>query len=134
MGPYGCAKRPAWERSLPIYEYECTGCGAVTDIRHGFKETTSEVCAKCGGSLKRIFRPAGIVFKGSGFYVTDSRASGSGKSESKTDSGSSGGSKSESGSNTESGAKPDSGSKSDSGSKTDSGSKSGSGGTGDAAA
>jgi len=128
LGPYGCAKRPAWERSLPIYEYECTGCGAVTDIRHGFKETTSEVCAKCGGSLKRLFKPAGIVFKGSGFYITDSRTSGKGKSaESTTDSGSPAeSSKSDSGSKTDS-AKTDS-------SKTDSGSKSGSGGTGDAAA
>ncbi|MGP6190296.1 MAG: FmdB family zinc ribbon protein [Vulcanimicrobiaceae bacterium] len=58
---------------VPIYEYECTQCGTVTDIRHGFKETASDPCAKCGAALKRVFRPAGIVFKGSGFYVTDSR-------------------------------------------------------------
>ncbi|MFY9779341.1 MAG: FmdB family zinc ribbon protein [Candidatus Baltobacteraceae bacterium] len=58
---------------MPIYEYECTQCGTVTDIRHGFKETVGEACAHCGGTLKRVFRPTGIVFKGSGFYVTDSR-------------------------------------------------------------
>jgi putative FmdB family regulatory protein len=58
---------------VPIYEYQCTQCGAVTDIKHGFKETTSEACPKCGGALKRLFNPAGIVFKGPGFYVTDSR-------------------------------------------------------------
>ena len=58
---------------MPIYEYQCEKCGTVTDIRHGFKETTSDVCPKCGGGLKRLFNPAGIVFKGSGFYVTDSR-------------------------------------------------------------
>jgi putative FmdB family regulatory protein len=65
---------------LPIYEYQCAACGAVRDIKHGFKESTAEVCSSCSGALKRIFRPAGIVFKGSGFYVTDSRkGSGNGK-------------------------------------------------------
>ncbi|MDP9024220.1 MAG: FmdB family transcriptional regulator, partial [Candidatus Eremiobacteraeota bacterium] len=58
---------------MPIYEYQCTSCEAITDIKHGFKETTSQTCPACGGVLKRVFRPAGIVFKGSGFYVTDSR-------------------------------------------------------------
>lgn len=58
---------------MPLYEYQCTSCAAVTDIRHGFNEATSEACPACGGNLKRQFNPAGIVFKGSGFYVTDSR-------------------------------------------------------------
>jgi len=59
---------------VPIYEYQCAACGAVTDIKHGFKETVSEPCGRCGSNdLKRVFNPAGIVFKGSGFYVTDSR-------------------------------------------------------------
>jgi predicted nucleic acid-binding Zn ribbon protein len=49
----------------------------VTDIKHGFKETTNEACPKCGGTLKRLFNAAGIVFKGSGFYVNDSRKGGS---------------------------------------------------------
>ncbi len=66
---------------MPIYEYQCEKCGAVTDIRHGFKETNEEPCPACGGLLIRRFNPAGIVFKGSGFYVTDSRKSG-GSSES----------------------------------------------------
>jgi putative FmdB family regulatory protein len=60
---------------LPIYEYECANCGSVVDIKHGFKETTQDACKACGGALRRLFRPAGIVFKGSGFYVTDSRKS-----------------------------------------------------------
>jgi putative FmdB family regulatory protein len=107
---------------LPIYEYECTSCGAVTDIRHGFKETTSEVCPTCGGSLKRLFKPAGIVFKGSGFYITDSRKPGDKAS------------KSDSASSSDSAAKSDSGSKGDSGSKSDSGSKGDSGSKPDAAA
>jgi putative FmdB family regulatory protein len=101
-----------WERSLPIYEYQCVSCGAVTDIKHGFKETTNESCPTCGGALKRLFNPAGIVFKGSGFYVTDSRKASESKSESKGD---------------ESKPEPPA-------PKSDSGSKSDSGGKGDAAA
>jgi putative FmdB family regulatory protein len=87
---------------LPIYEYECKKCGAVTDIRHGFKETVDQPCEACGGPLTRRFNPAGIVFKGSGFYVTDSRKpgssseSGSASSSSDSKSSSSGESKSES--------------------------------------
>ena len=74
---------------MPLYEYQCQQCQAIRDIRHGFDETTSEVCAHCGGPLVRLFRPAGIVFKGSGFYITDSRRgdeSGDGaKSEAKSE-------------------------------------------------
>ena len=58
---------------MPIYEYQCETCGVVTDIKHGFKETTDASCPKCGGARRRVFNPAGIGFKGSGFYVTDSR-------------------------------------------------------------
>ena len=71
---------------MPLYEYQCRSCQTRTDIRHGFKETTTEVCPACGGPLQRLFNPAGIVFKGSGFYVTDSRKS----SGSSSDGGSSG--------------------------------------------
>ncbi len=67
---------------MPIYEYACKECGAVTDIRHGFKESTDEACPTCGGALARRFNPAGIVFKGSGFYVTDSRKANGTSSES----------------------------------------------------
>jgi putative FmdB family regulatory protein len=58
---------------MPLYEYECRQCGATTDVRHGFDETVTTRCPACGGELGRRFSPAGIVFKGSGFYVTDSR-------------------------------------------------------------
>jgi putative FmdB family regulatory protein len=60
---------------LPIYEYQCRKCGAVTDVRHGFDETVSQPCPKCGGELARVFSAAPVVFKGSGFYKTDSRKS-----------------------------------------------------------
>ena len=58
---------------MPIYEYQCRSCGAVTDVRHGFGERPSEPCPACGGELARVFSAAPIVFKGSGFYKTDSR-------------------------------------------------------------
>jgi putative FmdB family regulatory protein len=72
---------------VPLYEYECRSCGTVTDIRHGFDESVTEACPACGGELTRRFSPTGIVFKGSGFYITDSRKSGgtSGKSRSSSE-------------------------------------------------
>jgi putative FmdB family regulatory protein len=91
---------------LPIYEYQCETCGTVTDIKHGFKETNDAPCPKCGGVLKRLFNPAGIVFKGSGFYVTDSR-------KGSDSSGGDSAPKSDSAPKTESAPKTDSGPKSD---------------------
>ncbi len=63
---------------MPLYEYQCRQCGRTMEIRHGFRESTAARCDSCGGELRRVFSPAGIVFKGSGFYVTDSRARNSG--------------------------------------------------------
>ena len=78
---------------MPLYDYECRSCRHITEVRHGFGETYDAGCPTCGGVLKRVFNPAGIVFKGSGFYVTDSRkgasgeakGDGGGASEKKTD-------------------------------------------------
>jgi putative FmdB family regulatory protein len=58
---------------LPLYDYRCRACSKVTEVRHGFGEVHQEACPECGGELARVFSPAGIVFKGSGFYLTDSR-------------------------------------------------------------
>jgi putative FmdB family regulatory protein len=58
---------------LPLYDYRCRACSKVTEVRHGFREAHDAVCPDCGGELARVFSPAGIVFKGSGFYLTDSR-------------------------------------------------------------
>ena len=69
---------------MPLYDYQCSNCKEITEIRHGFDDTHSDPCPKCGGPLARLFNPAGIVFKGSGFYVTDSRKSES-KSETKSE-------------------------------------------------
>jgi putative FmdB family regulatory protein len=61
---------------VPLYDYQCKQCQTVTEVRHGFNDTFAEPCPACGGSLSRVFNPAGIVFKGSGFYITDSRKGG----------------------------------------------------------
>ena len=61
------------ELTLPLYEYQCRSCRKVAEVRHGFKETFARPCAECGGEMARVYSPAGIVFKGSGFYLTDSR-------------------------------------------------------------
>jgi len=62
---------------MPLYDYRCAQCGHVAEIRHGFNDTYAEPCAHCGGGMSRVFNPAPILFKGSGFYVTDSRPSAS---------------------------------------------------------
>ncbi len=67
---------------MPLYDYACTKCGRVREVRHGFGESFNEPCEACGGALRRVFNPAPVLFKGSGFYVTDSRRSAaSGKAE-----------------------------------------------------
>ena len=58
---------------MPLYDYRCRDCSTVTEVRHGFREAYDGTCPNCGGGLARVFNPAGIVFKGSGFYVNDSR-------------------------------------------------------------
>ncbi len=65
---------------MPLYDYQCKQCQKVTEVRHGFKDVYAQPCPTCGGELARVFNPAGIVFKGSGFYITDSRKGGSGES------------------------------------------------------
>jgi putative FmdB family regulatory protein len=59
---------------MPTYEYECTVCGQHIEVFQRFSEDPLTACGVCGGKLRKVFHPAGIVFKGSGFYATDSRA------------------------------------------------------------
>ena len=66
---------------MPLYEYQCRDCRKVTDVRHGFDDAPPKECPACGGTLERRFNAAGIVFKGSGFYVNDSRKSSGGESK-----------------------------------------------------
>ncbi len=58
---------------MPTYQYACTECGHGFDIVQSFSEDSLSVCPECGGRLRKVFNAVGVVFKGSGFYRTDSR-------------------------------------------------------------
>jgi putative FmdB family regulatory protein len=58
---------------MPTYEYACTECGDRTEVVQSIADAPLTTCAVCGGRLRKVFSPVGIVFKGSGFYRTDSR-------------------------------------------------------------
>jgi putative FmdB family regulatory protein len=60
---------------VPTYEYACTSCGEQLEVVQRFSDDPLTVCPACGGALRKVFSPVGIVFKGSGFYRTDSRKS-----------------------------------------------------------
>ena len=93
---------------MPIYEYRCTECGHQFEVQQRFSDDPLQVCPQCKGKLRKVFHPAGVIFKGSGFYTTDYKSSGkdSGK-------GSSNGSGGEGGKSDKTESKPES--KSDSG-------------------
>ena len=67
---------------MPLYEYACGGCARHLEARQSFSDAPLTTCAECGGELRRVLQPVGIVFKGSGWYVTDSRPKTSESSES----------------------------------------------------
>ena len=58
---------------MPVYEYACTTCGERTEARQSFDDPPLEECPVCGGRLRKLYSPVGIVFKGSGFYSTESK-------------------------------------------------------------
>jgi putative FmdB family regulatory protein len=59
---------------VPTYSYACTECGNRFDAVQAFTDDALEECPKCSGRLRKLFGSVGVVFKGSGFYRTDSRA------------------------------------------------------------
>ena len=59
---------------MPLYEYQCKECGLRFERRQHFNDDPVKICPDCGGSVQRLIQPAGIIFKGSGFYVTDNRS------------------------------------------------------------
>ena len=73
---------------MPIYVYACTNCGERTEAKQGFDDPPLETCPICGGKLRKMYSPVGIVFKGSGFYSTDQKKSGTTAKSSKSESGS----------------------------------------------
>src|SRR5580704_18017644 len=59
--------------SMPTYEYECQTCHQRVEAVQRFTDQALTVCEHCGGELRKVFSAVGVVFKGSGFYKTDSR-------------------------------------------------------------
>lgn len=100
---------------MPTYSYACTECDDRFDAVQTFSDDALTTCAKCTGRLRKLFNSVGVVFKGSGFYRTDSRETG--KSASSVPSGSS-----------ESSTSADPGKSAGSSDKSSSGEKSGSAG------
>lgn len=62
---------------MPTYEYECTSCRRRLEVVQRFSDAPLTTCEECGGDLKKVISAPGIVFKGGGFYKTDSRGSSS---------------------------------------------------------
>ncbi|MGW5227747.1 FmdB family zinc ribbon protein [Nocardia niigatensis] len=58
---------------MPTYSYACTECDNKFDIVQSFSDDALTTCDQCNGKLRKLFNSVGIVFKGSGFYRTDSR-------------------------------------------------------------
>jgi putative FmdB family regulatory protein len=64
---------------VPIYTYRCQSCAEAVEKRQSFSDAPLTTCESCGGELRKEIHPAGIVFKGSGFYNTDYRGNGAAK-------------------------------------------------------
>ena len=74
---------------MPTYQYLCTECGHEFEVVQSFSDDAISSCEKCQGAVRKVYNSVGIVFKGSGFYKTDSRGSASSKSESSSSTGNS---------------------------------------------
>ena len=78
-----------WEHAVPKYQYQCKDCGEALEVQQSFTDDALTVCPTCGGDLRKVFNAVGVVFKGSGFYKTDSRSSSSSSSSGSSSSSSS---------------------------------------------
>ena len=90
---------------MPTYQYQCTECGEGLEAVQKFSDDALTVCPNCSGRLRKVFSAVGVVFKGSGFYRTDSRSSSTlpaGKTSDSKPSGSSSSSSTSSGSSSSS--------------------------------
>jgi putative FmdB family regulatory protein len=58
---------------MPIYEYECRVCHQRFEKLQSINDEPIRVCPNCGGETRRVLQPVGVIFKGSGWYITDSR-------------------------------------------------------------
>jgi putative FmdB family regulatory protein len=107
---------------VPTYQYVCTDCDTPLEAVQSFTDDALTVCPSCGGRLRKVFSAVGVVFKGSGFYRTDSRST----SAAAVDSKDSGKSAAKEGSSSGSGEKSSSSDTSGSGDKASTPSKDGS--------
>jgi putative FmdB family regulatory protein len=69
---------------VPTYQYSCTECGEALEVQQSFSDDPLTVCPACQGRLRKVYNAVGVVFKGSGFYRTDSRAAKSSNDSSST--------------------------------------------------
>ncbi|MTA84737.1 MAG: FmdB family transcriptional regulator [Actinobacteria bacterium] len=67
---------------MPTYQYLCNECGQEFEVVQSFSDEAISTCEKCQGAVRKVYNSVGIVFKGSGFYKTDSRSSSNSKSDS----------------------------------------------------
>ena len=58
---------------MPTYQYQCHQCKTKFELRQGFRDKATAICPVCSGNANRLFVPVPIIFKGPGFYITDSR-------------------------------------------------------------
>jgi putative FmdB family regulatory protein len=70
---------------MPTYEYQCKTCGHQFEQVQRFSDPPLTECPKCSGQIRRMIFPAGVIFKGSGWYITDSRKGSTTESGDKTD-------------------------------------------------
>lgn len=66
---------------MPIYEYRCSKCGHKIEILQKVNDPPVTVCDKCDGAMSKVISPAGLMFKGSGWYITDYSSKGKQTSE-----------------------------------------------------
>jgi putative FmdB family regulatory protein len=71
-------------RRMPTYVYGCDACGHQFERSQKFSDDPIRTCPECTSDVRRIFQPAGIVFKGSGWHITDYKRSGNGSTASST--------------------------------------------------
>lgn len=67
---------------MPKYQYRCADCQADLEVQQKFTDDALTVCPECDGTLRKVYNAVGVVFKGSGFYKTDSRSNGKGSKQS----------------------------------------------------
>ena len=105
---------------MPTYQYTCTDCAEPLEVQQSFSDASLTTCPVCEGRLRKVFNAVGVVFKGSGFYRNDSRAThGEGGSQESSDAASNGSGK-DSANGSDKGSDSGSGKGSDSGSGKDS--------------